>query len=325
LSPATRRNTLKENRPTSHTNYKAAGRRAYAFDWIIIAYCALMLLLILSFGRPVGAYVGSLGFYAFAAALAFGIMRFVDPDRHRLLAFVRFLYPAILFTWFYRETGDLMFLFFDSFYDWQLVAFEKSIFGVRPTIYIDRNLLNVWLNEIFSFGYFMYYPMIPAFLLPVFLRNDRKVLIQFNAAACITFFMSYLLFSLYPVEGPRWHFAAQYLHTVDGPVFRQMVNFMIDEGAVRGGAMPSSHTGIALVITLFCYRYYKPVTWVLTPILVLLSIGTFWGRFHYVSDVVVGAAIAILAVRLVWSRYARLEPDTLTDTDIPVREEQRVT
>ena len=99
------------------TERLAVGRRSYPFDWIIIGYCALMLLLILIFGRPLGQYVESLRFYTLAGIAAYAIVRLIDPDRGRLLAFLRFLYPAILFTWFYRETGDLMFLFFDGFYD----------------------------------------------------------------------------------------------------------------------------------------------------------------------------------------------------------------
>ena len=40
------------------------------------------------------------------------------------------------------------------------------------------------------------------------------------------------------------------------------------------------------------------------PINFGLTIGTFWGRFHYVSDVFVGIAIAIVAYILVDKKHA---------------------
>jgi len=119
---------------------------------------------------------------------------------------------------------------------------------------------------------------------------------------CLTFFASYLLFSLYPAEGPRWYFAHEYVNMVDGPVFRQLVNLVIANGAVHGGAMPSSHTGVAFLIMAFCFRYYRRWGWILLPIVLGLAAGTVWGRFHYVSDVIVGLAIAVLALLWVWSR-----------------------
>jgi membrane-associated phospholipid phosphatase len=279
--------------------------RLYLFDRVVIGYCLLMVLLIGVWGRPFGQYLSSMLFYAGMAAVAATITRCVDPTKNRWLAFVRLGYPAVMFTFFYWQTGHLMFLFFNGFFDWQLVTFEHMIFGGDPSLYIDQHLLNVWLNEVLSFCYFAYYPMLPAFVLAVFLKKDDNVLKEFLAVTCLTFFASYLLFALYPVEGPRWHFAQEYTNAIDGPVFRQLVNLVIANGAVHGGAMPSSHTGVAFVIMVFCFRYYRRWGWILLPVVLGLAAGTVWGRFHYVSDVVVGVAIAALALLWVWSR-----PDT---------------
>ena len=275
----------------------------YPFDWVVIGYCLLMTFLISLLGRPLGAYVDELAFYLGAAALALLTVRYVDENRSRLHALARLLYPALLFTFFYRATGGLMFLVTDQFYDWQLVTFEKMILGTNPTLYIDANLLGVWVNEVLSFCYLSYYLMLPAFLIPVFIKKDYRVIRQFLTAACLTFFVSYLLFSLYPVEGPRWHLAMHYLNDIEGPVFRPLVTFVIEKAAVHGGAMPSSHTGIAVVIMIFCFRYYRLAGWLILPATIGLAMGTVWGRFHYVSDVFVGTVIGVFAVMLVWRYY----------------------
>jgi len=267
-------------------------------------------------GRPVETYIQSILFYSAMAVIAAMIVRYVDETRSRLAAFVRIMYPAVMFTGFYMRTGDIILLLHGEFFDWQLVTLEKMLFGVSPTLYIDSHLLNVWTTEILSFCYFSYYLMLPGFLLPAFIRRDHEIIKRFLAVTCLTFFLSYMLFTLYPVEGPRYHFAADYLNQIEGPVFRQWVNYVIDNGAVHGGAMPSSHTGVALVVLLFSFRHYRPVGWVLLPIVTGLALGTVWGRFHYVSDVAVGAAIAVFSDLLVFKYYDRwigtdrqIEPD----------------
>ncbi|UCE23764.1 MAG: phosphatase PAP2 family protein [Candidatus Zixiibacteriota bacterium] len=272
----------------------------YCFDRVVLGYCLLMVALLLAIGRPLTEYLDEIVFYASMAAISALIIGFVRPERNRFLRLIRLLYPGLMFTFFYRATGGMMFLLFDGFYDWQLTALEKAIFGFYPTIYIDLHLLNVWLNEIFSFCYSSYYFMIPVFLLTLFFKKEYEVIKSFLAAACMTFFLSYLLFFLYPIEGPRWHFASEYINAVEGPVFRQITEFFIDKGSVRGGCMPSSHFGVALVILIYCFRYYRRSAWALTLLVAGLAVGTVWGRFHYVSDVVVGGLIGIVAVILTW-------------------------
>jgi membrane-associated phospholipid phosphatase len=294
---------------SSETAHVMAGRREiFAFDKLVVGYCLLMVVVLLAIGRPLGEYADELLFYSSMAAAAALVISFVPQEKSRFLMLIRLLYPGLMFTFFYRETGGLMFLVFDGFCDWQLTALEKSVFGVYPTVYIDRNLLNVWLNEIFSFCYVAYYPMIPVFLLAVFFRRDYEIIKNSLAAICLAFFLSYLLFFLYPIEGPRWHFALQYVHPVEGPVFRQIAEFFIDSAAVRGGCMPSSHFAVALVILIYSLRYYSRAGWLLLPVVIGLGIGTVWGRFHYASDVVVGGLVGLVSVLLVGKldpRYPR--------------------
>ncbi len=259
----------------------------------------LMVVVIATLGRPLQDYLGEIIFYAAMGILTLLIVRYVDETSGRWQAFFRLLYPALMMTFFYRATGGQMFLVFDRFFDYQVVAWEQSLLGTEPTLFIDAHLLNGLTTEIVSLCYFSYYLMFPAFLIALFLRREHKILSEFLAAASLTFFVSYLLFWLYPAEGPRWYLANQYLNQIDGLVFRPMVEFVIDNAAVHGGAMPSSHTGVALVIMLFCFRYYRRAGWWLLPMVIGLAVGAVWGRFHYLSDVIVGALIGAAAFRLV--------------------------
>jgi membrane-associated phospholipid phosphatase len=297
---------------------------AYPFDWIIVGYSSLMLLLILLLGRPISAYVDEIVFYASVTGLVALVIRYVDERRGRAWALVRLLYPLLLFTFFYRTTGGLMFLVFDGFYDWQLTTFEKMILGVNPTLYIDRHLLNTWVNEILSFSYFSYYLMLPGFLLPVFFKRDYVVVREVLTAVCLAFFASYLLFFLYPIEGPRFHFADEFVNTVEGPVFRPLVEFVIANGAVRGGCMPSSHVAVALVILIYGMRYYPTAGRLLLPLNIGLAVGTVWGRYHYVSDVVVGAGIGVFMVLLVRKYFGNRRKRSYGPAEKRQREKEHV-
>ncbi len=272
----------------------------YPFDRLIIGYSTLMLLLVASFGRPLVSYLDELIFYLGVIILVNVIVKRIDERRDRLWALVRLGYPVLLFTLFYEMTGGSIHLFFDNFFDWQLVAFEESVFGINPTLYIDRHLLNTWANEFFSLCYFLYYFMIIAFVVVVFRRRDDEILKSSLTALSLTFLLSFVLFFIYPVEGPRWYFADAYVNAIESPFSRKLVDMVIDNAAVRGGCMPSSHFGVGLVIQLFCFKYYRKAAWMILPIVIGLAIGTVWGRFHYVSDVVAGTLIGLGATLGVW-------------------------
>ena len=47
----------------------------------------------------------------------------------------------------------------------------------------------------------------------------------------------------------------------------------------------------------------------------LLVIGTVWGRFHYVSDVVAGGLIGLAFVLVVWEYYPRWSRSAVTHFD----------
>ena len=275
----------------------------YPFDKILIIYSLLMILLIITFGHPLTDNLDEILLYLLAAAVSFLIAMFVDESKGRLAMLVRLIYTGLLFALFYRITGGTMFLLFDGFLDYQLIGFEYAMFGVSPTLYIDEHLLTPAVTEILSFCYFCYYPMVPVFMFSLYFKRDYETLKHFLAAAALTYTVSFLLFFLYPIEGPRWHFAGQYLNQIDGYFFRYLVEVVIDNGAVRGGCMPSSHTGIAILIMMYCFKHYPLWGRILLPIVIGLSLGTIWGRFHYISDVYVGAAIAVAAYFLVQKKY----------------------
>lgn len=279
-------------------------RKPQLFDLLVIGYCLLMVALLLAFGRPLTEYGNEIVFYSSMAAIAVLCIRFCGGRIAWPFRFVRLLYPMLMFTWFYRMTGGLMMLFFDSWFDPQVVAFETALFGIEPSLWFDQHLPQIFITELLSFCYGSYYVMIPGFLLPLFALRRERVIVRSMAAICLAFFVSYLLFALYPLEGPRWHLAGQYQHAVEGRLFRGFVEYVIATGAVHGGCMPSSHVAVALVIMCYAWKMNRPLGITLLIIDIGMAVGTVWGRFHYTSDAVVGAILGLGAVWLIERTYA---------------------
>ncbi|MEA2031012.1 MAG: phosphatase PAP2 family protein [candidate division Zixibacteria bacterium] len=283
--------------------------RSYLFDRLIAGYSLFMVLLILLIGRPLVEYWDEILFYVSMMVIVAIIIRYLDENRSGLFRFIRLLYPILLFTFFYRTTGGVMSLIFNQYFDWQLCTFEKTLFGINPTLFIDTNFLTPWLTEPFSLCYFCYYLMIPVFFFIIYFRRDYLVVKSAMSAVSLMFFLSYLLFFLYPIEGPRWYFANFYQNSVEGSLFRPLVEMIIDKGAVHGGCMPSSHFGVAFVLLMYTFRYYRGwVAWATIALVVGIGIGAVWGRFHYVSDIIVGGILGLIATLIIW-KYARVEQD----------------
>ena len=282
-------------------------RDFYPFDWLVIGYPVLLSVFILVFGRPLAHYLDELVLNLMIISLSLFIINFFHGKRSREALFIRLLYPAMLFLVFYEQTGGLMKLIFNDFFDHQLTAFEYTVFGVNPTIWIDKHLINVWITETLSLFYFTFYPMIYIYFLFLFFKKRFQLIKASMTAVCLTFFTSFPLFFLYPIEGPRYYFANEYIHVINGPVFRPLVE-LAQRGAVHGGCMPSTHFGVALVILIFCLKYFKKAGIILIPVVTGLALGTFYGRYHYVSDVVAGGLIALAAV-FVTMRFMNFDKD----------------
>ncbi len=279
-------------------------------DKVVLANLAYIALLVSFFGRPLGAYSQVYIGNALVALAVLALVRWAAPGRSRLTDILRAAYPALLFGYFYNQTGSLMHLFYPEFHDGCLTGWEAQVFGANVTVWLDTHFLGhgvitTFVTELLSGCYFGYYLLMPVVVIPLLVLKRYKQLGEILTAASITFAVSFNLFWFYPIEGPRWHFASVYTHDITGPVFRSMVQFIIKNGAVHGGAMPSTHTGVALVFLVYLYRFYRRWFYVALPIVIGIAFGAVYGRFHYISDILVGAAIAAGCIAITIRYYPR--------------------
>jgi len=272
-------------------------RRSRPLDKITMGYVALFGSGILVFGRSSGSWQTLFTVHvALLCVTAWIIVNWHDRVQG-FTGFIRQLYPPLLYVFLYSETGVAVHWIFPNFQDGQIVALERMLFGADLNVWLTQFQAPI-INEWMMAGYFSYYLLVPLVALPLFFRRRIAELNAFLTAATIAFVISYSGFILYPVEGPRYFLADRLSSPISGYVFVPLVRWIIANGAIHGGCMPSSHVAVAWVALVWAYRTNRKLAIVLTPLVATLFVATVWGRFHYISDVAVGWPVGALGLWL---------------------------
>jgi membrane-associated phospholipid phosphatase len=184
---------------------------------------------------------------------------------------------------------------FDSF----LIAVDHAIFGVHPTVWLER-LISPALSSLLQFAYISYY-FIPVSLGVVLIAGRRfgefeEVL--FGILLC--FYLSYIGYLLVPAIGPR--FTLNHLQTGDlqvSPFIKSIQDTLNGLEKNKTDAFPSGHTAVSLMSLYYAWqKREKKLFAVLVPAVAGLIISTVYLRYHYVIDVIAGIALTGLTIAL---------------------------
>ena len=184
-------------------------------------------------------------------------------------------------------------------FDTQLIAIDHALFGVHPTLWLER-LINPLLTGLLQFAYISYY-FIPLSLGVVLIAKGRfgefeEVL--FGILLC--FYLSYLGYLLVPAIGPR--FTLSHLQTGDlqvSPLIETIQEALNALEKNKTDAFPSGHTAISLMCLYYAWKEReKKLFAVLIPVVTGLLISTVYLRYHYVIDVIAGIALTGVTIVL---------------------------
>ena len=269
-------------------------RRILPHDVAMWVYLGILSGLIVIFRENLPRWQNYLFFNFSAAFLVFGAYWYLNAP-NGWQRFIRHIYPLLFFTFLYEESGRLIHLVHPIFFDHLVNQLEMAALGVYPTIWLE-NFYHPWLNEIFMLGYVSYYFLMPTLAVALYLKNKIQEIDHFMLAVSIGFYISYLTFILFPVEGPRRYLIAFEGREFLGPVFTLFAKWVIGNFAIHGGCVPSSHVAVSFITLILALRFYRKVGLALTPFVITLCIGTFWGRFHYITDTASGLILGWFAV-----------------------------
>ncbi len=269
--------------------------KLFVWDWVGIFYNVFMGGILIFFNKGFPLWYKTSFIHVLIIAAIFGVIALYHKVPNKFTRFLRYLYPVLLTGYYYGETQDYIFIMHSGWFDQTLINLEAFLFGSEITLMVER-IAHPWLTEFIIFGYLTYYPLATLGPFYLYLKGSERVFQTVITAFVITFTLSLPQFFLFPVQGPRWQLVDQYVGPVLGYWSVDVVYGIMRCCAVHGGAMPSTHTAIAMIVVYGLWYVNRKFFWIYLPFFIGLILGTFWGRFHYLSDTVVGAAIAIFAL-----------------------------
>lgn len=228
------------------------------------------------------------------------------PRLDRVLSFVRGIYPVLFFGFFYTSGHAFNRIIFGHWLDEWFMSIDKAIWGYYPSLMWGQWFSGWFYQELFHCAYFCYYPMI-AFL-PVYLyfkQPDAFKELIFNLT--FVFYCCYTIYSILPVIGGRYFPEAMAFTKVyhAGP-FTRIMAYIYRTSHHMGGAFPSSHIAVTLVLTVAALRYVRKAGYLFAVIAFFLSVATVFCHYHWFIDAVAGIAMGIAGYYLANYVRARL-------------------
>jgi membrane-associated phospholipid phosphatase len=211
--------------------------------------------------------------------------------------FLRVAAVTLTFAYLFGAVDKLQLLIHGRWMDDYVLDFEQWIFGVQPTLWIE-DYISKPLTEWMMFSYVIYVPMYPVLCGIIYYVRGELAMEDYFFTLGFTNILCDIGFILFPVASPMYYIKQLYTVPLDGWVWAFLGECMRKYLHFAGGSIPSPHTAAATIMWVMAYRYHRPSFWILSPIVLSLYVATFYCRYHYVTDAVVGVLVAFLALTI---------------------------
>lgn len=217
-------------------------------------------------------------------------------------------------------------------YDVWLIAADRWLFGTDPTVWLSR-LVHPIATEVLQIAYAMFYVLPLAVAAELYLSGRQRAFHQWAFVCGCGFFVTYAGYLTMPAIGPRFtlHGLNTTARELPGLWLTPFLSALVDGGgmvpagvaadqAVRlapRDAFPSGHTLVTILTVAWAWRQRMRVRWVVTVVGGLLVLATVYLRYHYVTDVLAGAGLAVLCFAFGPAAHAWLARQLGTIDDEP--------
>jgi membrane-associated phospholipid phosphatase len=211
----------------------------------------------------------------------------------------------IVLLMYYSLWGSATLLFFSHDRDAMLLNWDKWLFGIEPTIYLQRLIsppLTAWMQ--FSYTFHLYVmPIVAGF---IYMFRPRARFREMMCGLVVISFIGTLGYMIVPAIGPMYTLHSVYTTPLSQPLaaFSRPIQF-IDFARVRRDCFPSLHVGISFMVWLYAWRNSKALFGVLCPFILSCWFSTVYLRFHYAVDCLAGFVLAPLCFLLANWLYER--------------------
>ncbi|MCX6145416.1 MAG: phosphatase PAP2 family protein [Ignavibacteriales bacterium] len=287
-----------------------AGFRLRATDALILFTLSLFSVLALLFHSSVQGWwmliIKNVGTAVVYLALVFASEKMTRKFPRFLL---RVAAVTLAYAYLFGAVDKLQLILQGQWMDEYVMDAEQYIFGVQPTLWL-QHITTPPLTEWMMFAYVIYVPMYPILCGIIYYLRGDVAMEDYLFTLGFTNILCDIGFILFPVAGPMATIGNLYSVPLKGYVFTFFGELMRSNVHFIGGNIPSPHTAAATIMWVMAYRYHRPSFYILTPVVLSLYVSTFYLRYHFVTDAVVGIIVAFLALLVVpflikaWDRFA---------------------
>jgi membrane-associated phospholipid phosphatase len=269
-----------------------------ATDAVVLVTIACFALLALIFHRRLEGSPGIVAKDVAFAAIFLVAVVVAGRVRNRWVWFVaRTATVSLAFAWLFGAVDRLQLVLHGRWLDGLVLDLEAHVFGVQPTLWLE-GLTRPWLTEWMMFAYVVYIALYPLVCLAIYRRHGRRALEECLLALGLANVACDFGFILFPVAGPTTFMGTAYTVPLDGWLFTAAGELIRTKLHYVGGSLPSPHAAAATVMWVMAWRYDRRLAWLLVPVVLTLYVATFYCRYHYLTDTVVGIATAAAALAL---------------------------
>lgn len=248
-----------------------------------------------------------------ALSLIFCISYMYQKYPGKVIDFFKHTYPVFFCSFFYTETGYLKNIIFPYNFDNYFVYAEQCLWGCQPSLEFARAMPQKWFNEVMNICYFSYYALIAAICIIIY--YDKKP--HSNKSIFIivfSFYMYYIFYALVPIEGPQFYFNTLYTDADPPYFFGKLMRYILTNLEKPTGAFPSSHVGIALIISVISFKHLKKYFYYSLLFVFGICFATIYLKAHYIVDVI--GAIITVPLLIAISSYVYDKLNTKFNTEV---------
>jgi membrane-associated phospholipid phosphatase len=174
----------------------------------------------------------------------------------------------------------------------RLAKFDRIFFrwlGLQPA----RTRIRVSLAVYLELAYVMDYPLIPLALLVLYTTGLRTMVDFFWLVVLLATYVSFALTLLIRASPPRILPGYAGFQIPPTPV-RSLNRGILDHASIQAVTCPSAHVASSLAAALVLLGVQPWAGVIFLWIALSIGVGTIVGGYHYVADVLLAAAIALL-------------------------------
>ena len=276
---------------------RLAGLEFGLTDVVTLGGLVLFTLLGIAFHGRLAHPVALIGFSLLFLALYLASLAVLPRLRRPWPRFLlRTAVVQLTFLQVYKAANELQTIFF-SWQDDRVLAWEQSLLGFQPLVAIQK-YYSVPLNELMFFVYVFYVVIYPVLGAIIFFKRGAEAYEDYLFQLGLVNFVCGLGFILFPVAGPmNWESVRSLLtKPLTAGVFGSIAEWIRANVHQPGGSIPSPHCTVATVMWFMSWKYTRRGALWLAPVMIGLYASTVYGRFHYLSDMVIGIAAGVLVI-----------------------------